>query len=70
MPTFIIMLNNNALKVNRCTGIEWVSDARFANFYTSKYQAKRHLKQLDNVPDGAKIIELLSYSKVEDNLNG
>ena len=66
MPTFVVMLDTKALKVNQLTGIEWVFDARLANSYTSKYQAKRHLKQLDKVPDNVKIAELLT---VEENIN-
>jgi hypothetical protein len=63
MPTFVVMLDVKALKVNTCTGIEWVSDARKANTYSSKYQAKRHLKQLDNVPGNVKIVELLNQNE-------
>ena len=55
------------MKVLNKIGVTWVLDARTANSYPSKYAAKRHLKQLDNVPNDAKIIELLT---VEDNLNG
>lgn len=62
MPTFVISHNELALKIANGS-ILWVKDARLANSYTSKYQAKRHLKQLDNMPEGAKVIELVT---VED----
>lgn len=58
MPTFVIMLERSALKTAPGS-VLWVKDARQANTYTSKYQAKCHLKQLDNVPDGVKIVELV-----------
>lgn len=73
MPTFVV--TNAAgyfMKVNK-NGIEWdaphtyLNIARFFNTYTSKYQAKRHLKELDNVPEGVKIVELLT---IEENVNG
>jgi hypothetical protein len=58
MPTYVVIKDGNAMKVvsNAATFIE---DARHANIYTSKYQAKRHLKELDNVPEGVKIVELV-----------
>lgn len=58
MPTFVVMLNQQALKVTPGLGILWVIDARQANTYSSKYAARRHLKQLDNIPNDVKIIEL------------
>lgn len=65
MPTFIVMRGANTLKVVPGS-ILWVNDARTANTYPSKYAAKRHLKQLDNMPNDIKIVELLT---LEDNLN-
>lgn len=66
MPTFVILNSvGQALKVlPQCYA--WVKDARKANTYTSKYQAKRHLKELDNVPDDVKIVEVLTE---KGNLN-
>ena len=65
MPTYIVIKDENAMKVvsNAATFIE---DARHANIYTSKYQAKRHLKELDNVPEGVKVVPLLTE---EGNVN-
>lgn len=65
MPTFIVMRDSQALKVVPGS-ILWVNDARQANTYPSKYAAKKHLKQLDNMPNDIKIVELLT---LEDTLN-
>lgn len=59
MPTFIIQCNDRFMYVNSDGSIQWVKDRSFANTYTSKYQAKKHLRLLDNVPDNVKVIELL-----------
>ena len=67
MPTFVVTHYNYAMKVTPEFGIVWVSDARTANTYTSKYQARRHLKELDNVPEDVKIVEVQT---VEDEING
>jgi len=56
MPTFVILHDGYNLKVVPGVGVVWVSNE--PNTYPSKYAAKRHLKQLDNVPDSAKIVEL------------
>ena len=61
MPTYIIINTSNlALKGTGLTSYVWVKDARMANIYTSKYQAKRHLKQLDNVPNNIRIVQLVN----------
>jgi hypothetical protein len=59
MPTFVILYSSGeALKVlPDC--LAWAKDGSSANTYTSKYQAKRHLKELDNVPDDVRIVELV-----------
>lgn len=65
MPIFVVVLFNKERGFNqylyKAAGsvILWASDIDKANKYTSKYQAKRHLKELDNVPDDVKIVELV-----------
>ncbi len=66
MPTFVVTDNEFFMKVTK-EGLSWFADHNKANTYTSKYQARRHLKELDNVPEGVKIIEL---SAIEENVNG
>ena len=44
------------MKIVPGIGVTWVKAN--ANTYSSKYAAKRHLKQLDNVPDNVKIVEV------------
>ena len=60
MPTFVISHDNYNLKVVPGVGVVWVS--KDPNTYPSKYAAKRHLKQLDNIPDNVKIVELETQS--------
>lgn len=69
MPTFIVTDANKgvALKILPGFKLNWVIDFKLANRYTSKYAAKRHLKELDNLPEGVKIIELLT---TKENVNG
>lgn len=65
MPIYCIVKDNKAMKVIVNKAI-FIDDARLANTYPSKYAAKKHLKQLDNVPEDVKIIELLT---IEENTN-
>ena len=65
MPTFVVTNDDGYfMKVNK-DGIKWddphnyLNVFRFFNTYQSKYAAKRHLKELDNVPDDVKIVELV-----------
>jgi hypothetical protein len=59
MPTFVIVNSDGLyLKIYHDLGIDW-SQTDY-NKYTSKYQAKRHLKELDNIPECVKIIPLLT----------
>lgn len=62
MPTYMVMNNEGAMKVVNNQPI-FILDSRSANIYTSKYQAKRHLKELDNVPEDAKIVEVLTIKE-------
>lgn len=57
MPTFAVTSNEFFMKVTK-DGLSWFADHTKANIYTSKYQARRHLKELDNVPEDAKIVEV------------
>ncbi len=59
MPTFIVQYEDRYMYVHGDGTVQWVKDKSFANTYTSKYQAKKHMKMLDNVPDNAKVVELL-----------
>ncbi len=59
MPTFAVL--NNAglyLKVTPDLKLNWVSSD--PNKYTSKYAAKRHLKELDITADNVKVVPLLT----------
>lgn len=62
MPTFVVTHNDCFMKVVPGVGVVWTY--KEPNTYPSKYAAKRHLKQLDNIPDNIKIVELLT---TEDN---
>ena len=70
MPTFIVKhpTLSAAMKVVG-KSIMFITDARNANSYPSKYAAKKHLRMLDNVPEGVKIIELVDLTNGV-NLNG
>jgi len=59
MPTFVVANADGVMKVVNNSPV-FILDSRYANKYTSKYQAKRHLKELDNVPEGVKIVPLLT----------
>lgn len=66
MPTFAILSANGLyLKVKPNFTLDWVQCG--PNTYTSRYQAKRHLKELDNVPDNVKVVPLVIE---EGNVNG
>ena len=56
MPTFAVFHQDYFMKIVPGIGVTWVKAN--ANTYSSKYAAKRHLKQLDNVPDNVKIVEV------------
>jgi len=59
MPTFVVANPNGLyLKVFPDLGMVW-SQTDF-NKYPSKYAAKRHLKELDNVPEDVKVVPLLT----------
>lgn len=59
MPTFIIANElGQYLKVNPDLTIDWTQ--RDPNKYPSKYAARRHLKELDNVPEDVKVVLLLT----------
>ena len=65
MPTFIIVnATGLVMKTVRNNSPVWDDPHNYFGFslfnkYTSKYQAKRHLKELDNVPEDVKIVELV-----------
>lgn len=67
MPTFVITDGQKgvALKVAPGLNLLWVIDFKDANTYPSKYAAKRHLKQLDNIPEDIKIVELVVAPFIE-----
>lgn len=58
-PRFIVKSGNLAMRVEPPSRVTFISDARLANTYSSRYAAKRHLKLLDGVPDNAEIIEFI-----------
>ena len=59
MPTFVVSDGTGLMKVINNSPV-FILDSSHANKYTSKYQAKRHLKQLDNVPENVKVVPLLT----------
>lgn len=66
MPTFAVSNPNGLyLKVHPNLGITW-SQLDF-NKYPSKYAAKKHLKELDNIPHCAKVVLIVTN---EDLTNG
>lgn len=68
MPTFIISRLNKVRGFDQYlykavnSTIIWASDVDKANTYPSRYAAKKHLRQLDNVPEDVKIIELVDVN--------
>jgi hypothetical protein len=65
MPIFAVINNEgNMLVVVQGNKATWQIPPingnlhRFFNTYTSKFQARRHLKELDNVPEDVKIVEV------------
>ena len=64
MPTFVIRhpVNVNAWLSIKNGVLCWITNAYAANTYSSKFAAKKHLRQLDNIPEGVKI-ELLNKRK-------
>jgi hypothetical protein len=58
MPTFAISNDRGYLKVNLDFTFNW-SQTDF-NKYPSKYAAKKHLKELDNVPEDVKVVLVLT----------
>ena len=59
MPTFAITNPNGLyLKVKLDFTLDWVQCE--PNTYSSKYAARRHLKELDNVPYDVKVVPLLT----------
>jgi len=66
MPTFAIANPSGLyLKVLPDFTLDWVQVE--PNTYPSKYAARRHLKELDNVPDHVKVVPILIE---EGNING
>lgn len=49
MIKWIVKYNGKYLKVNG--GVRWIDNPRMANEYTSRYAAKRHIKDLELIED-------------------
>lgn len=58
MPTFIVKCGEKALKVIPPNKVTFIDEIKLANSYASRYAAKSHLKQLDDVPNNVQIIEV------------
>lgn len=59
MPAFAVLNDLGLyLKVDPAVGVIWVQTE--PNQYPSKYAARRHLKELDNVPEGVKVVPFLT----------
>lgn len=60
MLNFVITNQRGSYLKTSIAGTQWFIDPTNANKYSSKYAAKQHLKQLDNMPEGVNIKELLT----------
>lgn len=63
MPKFVVMSGSFAMKVI-VDKVIFIEDARQANTYPSKYAARRHIKQLDNVPENVTIVEIKQVEEI------
>jgi hypothetical protein len=66
---FVVVNDKGLVLKVKCNNIIWLDaldpvELEVANTYTSKYAAKKHLRTLDNVPEGVKIVELTECSSV------
>lgn len=47
-PKFVITRNNKFAKMTS-NGVEWIAERELANRYPSRYSAKRHVKQFNEL---------------------